>query len=263
MEIYVQTRGIDRETGYEWHQVVQGQPDRLREPELLSRVGLDEYRDPEAHSMLLGRHEGRLYVYISGLKSQHRTVLGGPIQNRVLWLEERQASPEIEQLLVQTAADILDPTELNRLEARIDEALKQRRGNPLSFCADWNLLLPGALLQGGTEAGLPKSDTTQSGQYAPPLRHGRIERNTDESRKQLRQTLTTCRLPTKDGLFVVVTELVSPAKLQHADVMRGLTAYDAPPKPSPLKKTVLRTLVVAALVVAGALLLTKGVPWRR
>jgi hypothetical protein len=97
MEIYVQSRGYSQEFDYCWH------PET---PKILGESNVYSLIQSESPSIVLARHDGKIFLLATGLESNQREDFRGRIiRNSVLWVCEE--SDDNEQYLRALTVNIL------------------------------------------------------------------------------------------------------------------------------------------------------------
>jgi len=213
MEVYVQSRGDSEEYDYRWMRITE-QEQRLEIPSFLTRslligrsseVRIFDLIQSEAPSVVLARDNGELLLLVTGIESTRQDFRGRRIRNSVAWM--CQDSDEHERFLRAIASQAL----LDQLREKVDLAVEF--GGEYGFQVDFgkisNLL---------STAELEKIHTRE------PKLDKKLGKNLPRVRDELASELEERRLPTEDGVLVVVTGIKTESALKQAGIWRGLSA---------------------------------------
>lgn len=200
MDIYVISRGITRD--YYWSKITnQGQSSEEQIPPIADFNHLINANE-ESLSLVLSRSNGKLSLYITGLKTNGRKDKKNRfIRNSVLWIGENSEDESvIRALIVQALRDELAVT--------IDNVVKNHVDGGFNIIeSEYSKLIPPGI----------------SGKTLPD-KQPKIG-NLKQRKKQLADEITDLtQFPQHDGILVVITNICDKSILKNTNVWRGLSS---------------------------------------
>lgn len=213
MEIYVQSRGDSEEYDYRWLKITE-EKQQPEVPPILTRLILSENRiqvravdliQSEAPSVVLARDNGELLLLVTGLDASDRQDFRGrKIRNSVAWV--CQDSDDNERFLRAIASQAL----LDTLREKIDLAV--------SFSDEYGFQVSFEAINQ-----LPSMEELEKIHSMETKLDKKLGKNLPEVRDALAYELEERRLPTDNGVLVVVTGVKTESALIQAGVWRGLS----------------------------------------
>lgn len=232
MEIYVQSAGVAPEEDYSWlneaNQVIAYPPLVEKYKNLLQT---------ESPSILLARDEGKLLLFVTGIRTKRKDYQSRTIGISVAWVGKNSD----EALLRYQASRILNSfINQDSLNKDIDAAVKA--GGPKGFSVAFD-----------------KLKLSKKAQQGPTITAG-ITRKSDDGIKALSEELEKYSLPDKKGPLVVITGIQTEADLKKAGVYRALANFPAEMVPVSSKKS---NFLAIGGAIAAVLLIVVGVTFTR
>lgn len=210
MDIYVQSRGRERDYDYRWLQIGSDGSTKRQIPPL-SGEAIDLI-DSDALSVLWERLESdKIILLIAGIEPDDRVdVLGRQIRILIAWVGSNSDEPVLRSI----AARVLNSKEQEFFIAEINEAV--RFGGEEGFQVDlekMSRLHREDIYGEAVEKRNDKIDPAKK--YIAP--------NTTERKNELASLLLQSSLPTETGAIIVVTGIIEREALSQARVWRGLS----------------------------------------
>ena len=248
MEIYVESRGFSQDDDYRWLKVSQKNQSRIDKedlPEIIQEA--NQLIDSEAESLVLGRKNNHLLLLITGVKAVDRVDFADrQIRISVAWLIPD--SLEHERVLRMLAGTALDTEKRQYLTTEISPAVSL--GGELGFLVNFEYIQKLTNL----------SKAKKLLQDNLPSTSKKIAELSEKRKAELASELQQYRLPTQEGLIVVVTGIKKAETLINADIWRGLSSlvpyqdwqiipHDLPPQKSSNKLSKYFNLLVIILGV--------------
>ncbi|MCD8489267.1 MAG: hypothetical protein LRZ84_21650 [Desertifilum sp.] len=192
MDIYVRSRGFSQDSGYCWVP---------QKPSILSAYKITDLIQSEAFSIVLGRYNYQLILFVTGLDSGSLDFCDRKIRTSVLWVGENTL--ETEEKLRAIAISILQenfpiPVTLN------DQ-------NPIGFDINFQQL--------------QNPPISLNLENSSPIKKRKIAPNTAEQISILCEELQHYQLPEGDNRpLVIVTGIKQKSVLENSGVWRGLSS---------------------------------------
>ncbi|WP_066426212.1 hypothetical protein [Anabaena sp. 4-3] len=200
MDIYIQSRGISQD--YFWLKIGVHENEDIRKNPPIPPREFTDLIDTDAHSLVLGRSQGKLILLVTGLKTSERADnRNRPIRNSVAWVGDASDEAIIKSLTVQALRD--------ELQQIIDKAVKSGGENGFIVLPnERENFKPNAINQGKSPA-----DST-----------AKFEELSPENQEKLARELEQITAFPKQKLLVVVTGIRKNSDLEAAGVWRGLSS---------------------------------------
>ncbi|MCT7952856.1 hypothetical protein NG798_23945 [Ancylothrix sp. C2] len=231
MEIYVQSAGVAPEEDYSWlnegNQVIAYPP------------LVEKYKDllqTESPSILLARDEGKLLLFVTGIRTKRKDYQSRTIAISVAWVGKNSDEALLRYQASRILKSFINQDSLNK---DIDAGVKA--GGPKGFSVAFD-----------------KLKLSKKAQQGPKIQAG-ITRKSDDGIKALAEELEKYSLPDKKGPLVVITGIQTEADLKKAGVYRALANFPAemvPVVPVSSKKS---NLLAIGAAIAAVLLIVIGV----
>ena len=200
MQIYINSSGVAPEHDYRWMRVDDGDQ---AAPPLLDSEQIKVLREEERFSVVLVRSSAALGLLATGLKTDGRSdYTHRLIRNTVACISDTSEERVIRGIAVSALQGELD--------GLIDQAVQSNVDVPLGFEVSPELIDMLSQLQARDD-------------LEPEHLENRIGKNSLWLRQDLAEELNTYKLPERDGVLIVVTTLVAPARFIQAQVWRGLS----------------------------------------
>jgi len=208
MDIYVQSRGRERDYDYRWLQICEDGSTKRQIPPLSSQA--IDLIDSDALSVLWERLESdKIILSIAGIEPDDRVdALGRQIRILIAWVGLNSDEPVLRSI----AARVLNSKEQEFFIAEINEAVTF--GGEEGFQVDLEKM---SRLHRDDIYAVPKSNE----KIDPAKKY--IAPNTEERKNELASELLQNSLPTETGVIVVVTGIIEREALSQARVWRGLS----------------------------------------
>lgn len=192
MDIYVKSRGFSQDNGYCWVP---------QKPSILTDYKITDLIQSEAFSLILGRYNERLILFVTGIDSGSLDFCDRKIRTSVFW--EGEDTLETEEKLRAIAISLLQekfpiPVTLNdQSSVGFDVNFQQLQNAPISLDLE----------------------------NSPPIKKRKIAPNTAEQISILCEELQHYRLPEGDNRpLVIVTGIKQKSILENSGVWRGLSS---------------------------------------
>lgn len=212
VQIYIQSRGFDRDDDYRWMEVsdrIQQRTDKQDLPDRLTEA--IQLIDAETFSIVLARKQGQLLLLLTGLEPEGRLdVVDRQIRIAIAWIVEE--SEQNERVLRKLCDRALNEEQRKSLTTEISQAVKL--GGEEGFYVDFPLL---------QQQFFPEKMTVSLGNQLPDTRP-KIAQLSPVRQKELTEELQQYCLPTQEGTLVVVTGIKKEETLKTAGVWRALSS---------------------------------------
>lgn len=242
MEIYVQSRGYSQEFDYCW------QPET---PKILGESNVYNLIQSESPSVVLARHDGKIFLFVTGLESnERRDFRGRIIRNSVLWVCEE--SEESEQYLRGLTVNVLRDI----IKDDIDKTVRFSE-NDFGFEVDFN--------------GIQQLEIGEVSHFEVKSER-KVGKNNQLLKDVLAFEIEERYLPKGIKFLLVITGIKKEEELKKAGVWRGLSnmvkgegwqEYNFPDGESPFSVSTVILLVgfiVLIIVIAIIFLSLKSKP---
>ncbi|MBD2310106.1 hypothetical protein H6G20_00220 [Desertifilum sp. FACHB-1129] len=192
MDIYVRSRGFSQDSGYCWVP---------QKPSILSAYKITDLIQSEAFSIVLGRYNYQLILFVTGLDSGSLDFCDRKIRTSILWVGENTIETE----------EKLRAIAISLLQENFPIPVTLNDQNPIGFDVNFQQL---------------RSTTISIHlQNSSPSKDRKIAPNTEEQRKSLRRDLQRYKLPEGDNRpLVIVTGIKQKSVLENSGVWRGLSS---------------------------------------
>lgn len=206
MKIYIKSSGYYQKQEYVW---------REEEPSILRKQGIITLVDNDYFSVVIGRYDSKLLLYVTGLESKREDYRTRQIRNSVVWESDDDKD---EEDLRKVAALALQ----GKLKDKIEAAIKEEKNTPYGFTIQFDKVTPKALLRDECEdtkanKEIIGSELDESKNY--------IAHDNETRRLQLANELRQRSLPSRrQGTLVVVTTSTTEEQLRKQEVWRGLSS---------------------------------------
>ncbi|MGB3511811.1 MAG: hypothetical protein WBA93_21760 [Microcoleaceae cyanobacterium] len=212
MQIYIESRGFSQDDDYRWLKVTEQSQSRIDKEDLPAIMQeANQLIDSEAESVVIGRKNNELLLLITGVKALDRVDFADrQIRISVAWLI--LDSQDNERVLRMLAATILDAEKRQHLTAEITQAVSL--GGETGFQVNFEQiqkLTNVSQAQNLLQDELPSTSRKIAGLSA-------------KCQAELTSELQQYRLPTQEGLIVVVTGIKKAETLINAGIWRGLSS---------------------------------------
>lgn len=212
MQIYIESRGFSQDDDYRWLKVTKQSQVRIDKEDLPAIMQeANQLIDSEAESVVIGRKNNELLLLITGVKAVERVDFADrQIRISVAWLI--LDSQDNERVLRMLAATILDSEKRQYLTAEISQAVSL--GGETGFQVNFehiHRLTNASKAQNLLQDELPNTSK-------------KIAELSAKRQAELTSELQQYRLPTQEGLIVVVTGIKKVETLINAGIWRGLSS---------------------------------------
>ena len=207
MEIYIQSRGIDQDHGYNW---INEEQKIVYNPEIIQKF--KHLLQTEKESLLLARDQGNLLLLVTGIVSANRIdYQQRPIRVSVAWVCEDSEENILRHLAIQTLNSFIIKTDsFTQKMAEVVESGGENGFKIRSF-----------------EIFNPEIKTISVADSNQDLKEG-LKQNESENIQELVKELEHCKLPKEDIPLIVVTGIQDQEEFDNAGVWRGLAKFTAP-----------------------------------
>ncbi|NES64882.1 MAG: hypothetical protein F6K24_06280 [Okeania sp. SIO2D1] len=212
MEIYIESRGFFQDDDYRWLKITEESKARIDKQNLPAMIQeANKLIDSEYTSVVLSRKNNNLLCLLTGIKPKDRVdFVDRQIRISIAWVVID--SPDNERVLRMLAVAALNTEKRLHLTTEISQAVSL--GGELGFQVDFQHI--------------QKLTNTEQAQKILqdklPNTTKKIAETSLQRQQELAVELKEYRLPTQQGLIVVVTGIKKEQTLIDADIWRGLSS---------------------------------------